>query len=133
VWVLAGQADGSIALPLGYGRTAAGRVGDGVGVDAYRLRTADAPGFGGGLDVTPAGRTHRLVQTQEHWAVEGRPLVREATLAEFRDRPEFAKEPDAELRLESLWKERDYDSGHQWGMAIDLNACIGCNACVIAC
>ena len=133
VWVLAGQADGSIALPLGYGRTAAGRVGDGVGVDAYRLRTADAPGFGRGLAVEPTGRTHALVQTQEHWQMEGRELVREATLAEFREHPEFAKEPDAELRLESLWKERAYDSGHQWGMAIDLNACIGCNACVIAC
>ena len=130
VWVLAGQADGSIALPLGYGRTAAGRVGDGVGVDAYRLRTADAPGFGRGLAVEPTGRTHALVQTQEHWQMEGRELVREATLAEFREHPEFAKEPDAELRLESLWKERAYDSGHQWGMAIDLNACIGCNACV---
>ena len=132
-WILPGQADDSVALSLGYGRRAAGRVGNGRGTDAYPLRRLDAPGFATGLSVALAGRREELVQTQEHWSLEGRPLVREATLEDYHHHPHFAQEPDHHLKLESLWEEHSYAEGNQWGMGIDLNLCTGCNACVVAC
>jgi molybdopterin-containing oxidoreductase family iron-sulfur binding subunit len=134
VFTLPGQADGCVVLPLGYGRTAAGRVGDGVGFSAYQLRGSASPWAEGGLAVEKIGGRHELVQTQEHWRMEGRPIVREATLAHFHEEPDFATKPDEETPpLESLWEEKDYGEGHRWGMTLDLNACIGCNACVVAC
>jgi molybdopterin-containing oxidoreductase family iron-sulfur binding subunit len=134
VLVLPGQADGSIALALGWGRTAAGRVGNGRGVSAYPLRTS-APGFARAT-VTPAGRRHPLSQTQEHWTLDEpitgirRPLVRERTVADHRadPHPEHREHPPA-----NLWPERVYDVSPQWAMVIDLNACTGCSACVVAC
>jgi molybdopterin-containing oxidoreductase family iron-sulfur binding subunit len=145
VFVLPGQADHTVTVALGYGRRDAGRVGNGVGVDAYALRSSAAPGFDTGLTLEPAGRTHRLATTQDHWVVDDLgveerarrvgTLYREGTLDEYRHHPEFAKHATEGPHppLESLWHEKAYDDGNQWGMAIDLNACIGCNACVIAC
>ncbi|MGH9341778.1 MAG: TAT-variant-translocated molybdopterin oxidoreductase [Acidobacteriota bacterium] len=133
VWIHPGQADGSISLALGYGRSSAGVVGSGVGFDAYQLRHSEVPYFDGSLQVEKTGNHYDFSQTQEHWSVEGRPLVREASLDEYRSRPGFASEPDAELHGESLWDEREYTEGYQWGMAIDLGGCVGCNACVVAC
>ncbi len=138
-WILPGQADDSVALALGYGRTAAGRVGNGVGSNAYALMGNDSNHFRGGLEVAAAGRRHDLVQTQEHWSLdvpfvpEDRPLVREATLEEYRQHPHFATEIDEELVLGSMWPDFEYTEGNQWGLAIDLNLCTGCNACVVAC
>ena len=138
-WILPGQADDSIALTLGYGRTGAGRVGSGVGSNAYVLRENSALQSQGGLEVSKAGRRHDLVQTQEHWSLEvpfvpeDRPLVREATLAEYRAHPDFATKVDDKLKLGSMWEDFEYTEGNQWGMAIDLNVCTGCNACVVAC
>ncbi|HVS03375.1 MAG TPA: TAT-variant-translocated molybdopterin oxidoreductase [Thermoanaerobaculia bacterium] len=133
VFVLPGQADGSIAVELGYGRAAAGRVGDGVGRDAYRLRTAAAPWIATAVTAHRTWGDGTLVQTQEHARMEGRQLVREAPVAAFLANPGFAQEPEAKLRLESLWPEPAYDEGPQWGMAVDLSRCIGCMACVAAC
>ena len=132
VFVMPGQADGSIALDLGYGRRHAGRVGDGVGTDAYPLRRDGDPAFTR-VEVTPTGQTHELVQTQEHGTMEGRDLVREADLATYREHPGFAGAQVAEHEAPALWPPHDYNEGYQWGMAIDLNACTGCNACVVAC
>ena len=156
VWLLPGMADGVVALTLGYGRSHAGRIGSGVGFDAFTVRSSKAPGFDSGVKLTKLGRTYPLSATQEHGSMEGRPVVRESTLTELRSeagcraaaaetrmrrsaaRPEEAK-PGAlgvfeeEPHHFSLWKEHAYDQGHQWGMTIDLNACIGCNACMTAC
>ena len=139
VWMLPGMADGVVALTLGYGRTNAGRIGNGVGFDTFKLRTSKAPGFDGGVTVTKAARAYPLSATQEHGSMEGRPVVRESTLAEFKS-PEGKKEKheglgvfEEEPRHFSLWNPHAYDKGHQWGMTIDLNACIGCNACMVAC
>ncbi len=133
VFVLPGQTDGSVALALGYGRTAAGRVGDGVGVNAYLLRHSVAPHFDGGLSLTKIKGSHELAQTQEHWHMEGRDLIREATLAAYREDPGFAGEkPDPE-KSHQLFPSHDYSQGPQWGLAIDLGSCIGCNACIVAC
>jgi molybdopterin-containing oxidoreductase family iron-sulfur binding subunit len=145
VWITPGQPDESIAITLGYGRSKAGSVGDGVGFNAYALRTADAPGFGGGLAISKVGSGYELANTQKHYALEGRDLVRHATLEEFLQNPNFAHE-SAEADPEpheggelvpghehpSLYPEYPYN-GNKWGMVIDTQACIGCNACVIAC
>ncbi len=133
VFVLPGQADGSVALTLGYGRTAAGRVGDGVGVNAYLLRHSAAPDFDAGLSLTKIKGSHAMAQTQEHWDMEGRDLIREATLDAYRQDPGFVGEkPDPE-KAHQLFPSHDYDESPQWGMAIDLGSCVGCNACVVAC
>ncbi|MFQ5878260.1 MAG: TAT-variant-translocated molybdopterin oxidoreductase [Acidobacteriota bacterium] len=133
VLVAPGQADESIAIALGYGRSAAGRVGDGVGVSAYLLRHSRAPYCDGGLRIERTGRFVRLAQTQEHWEMEGRSPAREATLDEYRSSPHFASAEDAAPEPRPLWEGHDYGSGYQWGMSIDLNLCIGCNACITAC
>jgi molybdopterin-containing oxidoreductase family iron-sulfur binding subunit len=65
--------------------------------------------------------------------MDGRPIVREATIGEYRKHPEFAREMEEHPPLVSMWEEHSYDEGYQWGMAVDLNSCIGCNACVTAC
>ncbi len=133
VWIVPGQADGTVVVTLGYGRTSAGRVGNGVGFDTYRLRTLAAPDFDTGVRLTPTGETYLLGTTQEHGSMEGRPIVREAALEEYRQSPGFAKEAVHAVPPAPLWNERGYETGPQWGMAIDLNTCVGCNACVVAC
>jgi molybdopterin-containing oxidoreductase family iron-sulfur binding subunit len=134
VWIVPGQADSTVVLPLGYGRQNVGRIADGVGVDTYALRTSDALHFATGATMTKTGRRRDdMANTQDHSSMEGRPIIREATLEEYRKHPEFAREMVKHPPLVSLWDEHDYSQGHQWGMAIDLNACIGCNACAVAC
>jgi Fe-S-cluster-containing dehydrogenase component len=171
VWILPGMADGVVALTLGYGRVRAGRIGSGVGFDTFSVRASTAPGFDGGVTISRRGGTRALSTTQNHGSMEGRPLVRESTLAEFQSHGSASKPAeaahaapahDAPKATEeastgghetpkgrvvpgtpgvfpedphhfSLWKEHTYDQGRQWGMTIDLNTCIGCNACMTAC
>jgi molybdopterin-containing oxidoreductase family iron-sulfur binding subunit len=128
-WVVPGQAADAVTLHLGFGRTRAGSVGDGIGVDAYTLRTADAPHFGRGLELRPTGEQRRLACTQEHQRMEGRAPVHVGTLAAWQADPHLGHEAEP---LPSLYPPVRYE-GHAWGMAIDLGACIGCNACVAAC
>ena len=84
VWILPGMADGVVALTLGYGRSHAGRIGSGVGFDAFTVRSSKAPGFDSGVTLTKLARTYPLSATQDHGSMEGRPLVRESTLTELR-------------------------------------------------
>jgi MoCo/4Fe-4S cofactor protein with predicted Tat translocation signal len=148
LWIMPGQAEGSMTVHLGYGRKRAGRVGTGTGFNAYRLRTSDQPWIGTELEIVKTGDTYLLAHTQHHHvitregkeveeesvAAESREIFRIATLEEFRSRPDFAKDP-AEMTAEakSLYPPYDYSQGPQWGMSIDLNSCIGCNSCVVAC
>jgi molybdopterin-containing oxidoreductase family iron-sulfur binding subunit len=129
-FVQPGQPNDVATLSLGYGRKAGGSLASGPGFNAYALRTSAAPWFSGGLQVTPAGRTYDLVTTQEHWTMEDRELVREATLEEYQAHPNFAQEEEGEQA--SLYPAHEYPT-YAWGMAINLSACIGCNACTIAC
>jgi molybdopterin-containing oxidoreductase family iron-sulfur binding subunit len=129
--IVPGQADFSVAVPLGYGRTSAGRVGRGVGSSAYALRTTAAPDLAVGLKLTRTGRTHPLACTQDHFTMEGRDLVREHSLADSRVEAGPHHPPEAEAG--ELITRPPLDGEHQWGMVIDLNACVGCNACVVAC
>jgi MoCo/4Fe-4S cofactor protein with predicted Tat translocation signal len=158
VWILPGMADGMVALTLGYGRSHAGRIGSGVGFNACTLRSSKAPGFDSGATLTKLARAYPLSATQNHGSMEGRPIVRESTLTELRselasqpapaenahagDSPRAPKRGEVPSALGvfeeephhfSLWKEHSYDQGYQWGMTIDLNSCIGCNACMTAC
>jgi MoCo/4Fe-4S cofactor protein with predicted Tat translocation signal len=132
-WVVPGQADQSVTVHFGYGRTRGGKIADGTGFNVYSLRTSAQPWSDSGLQIRRTAAAYRLVSTQHHSSMEGRNLVRVATLEEYNRDPQFAHaeghEPGPELSLYPGFK---YD-GYAWGMAIDLNACTGCGACVIAC
>ena len=133
VWIAPGHADGCATVYFGYGRTRSGKVGTGVGFNAYAIRTADAAWHGTGLEMRKTATEYALACTQFHHNMEGRELVRAATLERYRSEPHFAagKEHGAESAA-SLYPPHPYE-GYAWGMTIDTNACIGCNACVVAC
>jgi len=142
VYVLPGQAPWTVSVSLGHGRTAAGRVGDGTGFHTYALRPAGRPDAAVGARLVKTGRTHPLATTQDHHAIDAtgmaerekrvHNLVIEGDLAEYEHHPDFVSHRGHHPPLKSLWEERSYE-GRAWGMAVDLNACIGCNACVTAC
>jgi molybdopterin-containing oxidoreductase family iron-sulfur binding subunit len=133
VWISPGQAEDTIVVHLGYGRTNAGRVGNGAGFNAYLLRSSDAMWAAPGPRIRPAGGTYPLANTQMHQRMEGRDMVIHASAAEYLKDPAFAKErteiPDKQETLYPLWN----NTGYAWGMSIDLTACVNCMACVIAC
>ena len=148
IWVQPGMADYSLGLALGYGRDQAGRVGTGIGFNAYKL-------FSGkyietGATVKKTGQTHVLACTQHHWSMEGRPAVREFNLDQValdlkESGAEEAKDSVAEEKfrgveppvVRSLYPnpldEAKKTALHQWGMTIDLSACVGCGTCIVAC
>ena len=137
IWIQAGHPDNSVTVFLGYGRKRAGRAGTGAGFDMYQLRSSATPWFTSGVNITKAGGTYKLATTQGYQTMDtpegSRPQVRSASLEEYRKEPDFAKEeqPPAEL---TLYKPYPYDKElYAWGMAIDLNACVGCNNCMVAC
>ena len=148
-FIVPGVAPGSVVVSLGYGRTAAGRVGGDiggdmvpVGTDVYPLRTSDSMHVAIGATLAPTGREYPLAGTQDHHAIDtvGRAerdkragvLIREATLDHYREHPDFARHAVHHPPLKSLWKELSL-KGHRWGMSIDLSKCTGCGACVVAC
>jgi molybdopterin-containing oxidoreductase family iron-sulfur binding subunit len=142
-----GHAEGVVTVNLGFGREAAGAIGgtpeQTVGFDAYRLRTAGAQWFAGGLEVLPTGETQIVACTQQHQLMENRDVVRSATLDEYRAHPTFADDRERQEQHDethqayaplTLYEPYDYQPPkHKWGMAIDLNTCTGCNACIVAC
>ncbi len=140
IWIQAGHPDNSVTVFLGYGRKRAGRVGTAQGFDAYTLRTSAAPWIATGVTIRKTGDTYNLASTQGMQTMDApdgdhRPLVRETTLEEYRKDPNFAAEQgeDAPPGL-TLYKPYPYkEEVYSWGMAIDLNSCVGCNNCVLAC
>ena len=140
-----GQANGTFGLALGYGRTKAGRVADGVGVNAYELVDA-SKGFvnfdiTAGVEVAATADTYKIARTQTHQTFMGREnVIQEATLAAYKEdasagryKPEIYKDGEfVKPSKISLWKGHQY-SQHHWGLAIDMNSCIGCGACTVAC
>lgn len=148
VWLLPGHAEGCMTLTFGYGRARAGRVGNGTGFNAYSIWTSDNPGFGSIQMPKKTGDRYHLVTTQNHHFINEdgrraeiesvnafkRDIVRVATLDEFRAHPDFAADPPEETtQAPNLYPPYDYSKGYQWGMSIDLNSCVGCNSCVVAC
>ena len=172
VHVQPGLANYTVELPLGLGRTRSGRVGSGVGFDYYPLRGSNAAGYATGAKLKLTSETYLLANTQEHWSMEGRAIIREANAAYYSKHPDFAEkmgveshapanygkddkkslqdksqynyrgnsayehptfaDPDPNVKV---WKgnEDKFPKTQQWGMAIDLNSCFGCSACVVAC
>ena len=138
VWIQAGHADNSVTVSLGYGRWRAGRAGTGAGFNMYALRYSATPWFTTGAIIRNTGAKYVLASTQGYQSMEtpdggDRPLVRTTNLEEYRKEPKFAQEdePPAEL---TLYPGYDYKKEpYAWGMTIDLNACVGCNNCIIAC
>ncbi len=164
VHIQPGLANYTVIVPLGYGRTAAGHVGNGAGFNAYPLRTSAAMHVATGGKLTDTGTRALLANTQEHWSMEGRDIVREANYepapkpdgSSYQENPGFVRTIGMEShspsilgeygekmtpqeratkmpRGNSLYQTPQFDGHHQWGMSIDLNTCIGCNACVVAC
>jgi molybdopterin-containing oxidoreductase family iron-sulfur binding subunit len=136
-WIMPGHADNAATINLGYGRGWTEKASQGIGFNAYVLRTSDAQWFGTGAELRNTGDQYQLVSVQDHNTMAGRDLVRAATLEHFIEEPDFAAEieMEAEGGIEqppSLYPEYKYEE-NAWGMAIDLTACIGCNACTIAC
>jgi len=155
-----GQAEGSVALALGYGRRRTGHVGTGSGFNAYKLRTSASPGFSIGATIEKIPATYHLAITQEHNSMEARAQVRESTLETFEENPTFVQDMGISSHVlkkgvdDKIWGYNKKDPGEsfppyynnpyyskprseqnplQWGMNIDLNTCTGCNSCVTAC
>ncbi len=133
IWLTPGHPDDAVTVTLGYGRQKAGRIGSGIGFSAYELRASNALWFAGGLQLRATGGHFGLASPQGHQAMEGREIVRVATLEEFIKNPGFAHEkveaPAVGLTLYEPYEYKD----HKWGMAIDLNSCVGCKTCTVAC
>ncbi len=133
-WILPGHAEDSVTVHFGYGREGSGRVGNKIGYNAFAIQTASTPWVAGG-SIAKTGEHYRLANVQETQTMAGRAPVRAADLAEFRQHPDF---PTLEAENKPLPKDftlyAPYPyNGYKWGMAIDLNVCTGCSACIIAC
>ena len=164
-WVMPGQADNTVVLTLGYGRKFTNYLpyhqgsyneSDAPGFDVNPLRSSKSPYYASGAKVAKTGETYDVAAVQRYansrqepgFNFEARPLVREATVEEYKKNPTFAtpgiikhgeKMPDASKHAllhpeaKSIFGDFDYSKGLQWGMVIDLNTCTGCNACMVAC
>jgi MoCo/4Fe-4S cofactor protein with predicted Tat translocation signal len=132
VHIQPGLHDGVLAVPVGYGRTKAGKIANGIGQNAYELISTKDKVFlasGQAATIIATGKTTDLACTQGHHSMEGRQIVVEATLKDY------LKQKDANIHkhhIWSLWSGHAYD-GHKWGMSVDLNSCTGCSSCMIAC
>ena len=158
VLALPGHPDDAVTIHLGYGRTHVGKIGTGTGFNGYLLRTSAAPYFASGMTAVATGDTYPLAHTRSHHSMEGRDILMEGTLEEFLKNPTFAKteattNPEilvddkqsavadgGEGKRLSLYDSKDHEYksdgsayAYSWGLSIDNNVCIGCNACVTAC
>lgn len=132
VWITPGQPDETVTLSLGFGRKIGSVAALAGGYDAFAVRTAGTPWFADDLVLTARDGSTRVITTQHHQAMEGRPIVRRTTLDMFKRNPHFVRENVPAAPSESLYPDWTY-AQEAWGMAIDQSACIGCMACVSAC
>jgi MoCo/4Fe-4S cofactor protein with predicted Tat translocation signal len=136
LFTVVGHPDDCVTVHLGYGRSRGGRIAAGAGFNANAIRTSDALSFGAGVEIARTGDTFSLACTQYHHLMDGRGLVRASTREEYLRDPKSVHEgPGMEPpppKTLTMYPEVKYD-GYKWGMAIDVNSCIGCNACVVGC
>lgn len=145
VFIVPGICPSTIVTYMGYGRKAAGNVGTNVGHDVTPLLAVDGETVLTNAEVAPTSRPYKLATTQDHFAIDelgqnttsqrAGMLVREGTYEQYKNDNTFAKHlgPHLPERMESLWTPPDIAQQYAWAMTIDLNKCIGCNSCVIAC
>ncbi len=157
VLIQPGQARGTLGLALGYGREKAGKVANGIGINAIQF-VSQMDGFwtyfnATGVSIEPLNQRYKLAQTQTHHTYMKRSnVIQEAYLSEYQADPSAGRykptihtsqsldqklgdgqvDGEVEADLITLWKGHDYNN-HHWGMTIDLNSCIGCGVCTIAC
>ncbi len=133
IWILPGHADQCATLTLGYGRQRAGRNGTYRGVNAYLVQTSDAPMVAPSISIRRTGGRMEMTDMQNAQLMQGRDLVREASMTDYQKDPRFAhRGNEAPPPGLTLYPQYPY-TGYAWGMAIDMNSCVGCNACVVAC
>jgi len=137
MWISPGQPDDVITIYMGYGRTKAGRVGTNLGYNAFDVRRSDAPSFGTG-EVVKRGEQTTIASTQIHFNMEGRDLLRVWEVEEIEKLAEESKKHELkhsgyDKSMYDPFNYSEHEWQHKWGMAIDLNSCVGCNACVVAC
>jgi molybdopterin-containing oxidoreductase family iron-sulfur binding subunit len=140
VWILPGQPDDVITIHLGYGRPLSGRVGSGLGFNAYDIRRSDAPWSTAGGWARKTAQRYIIATTQLQFDMEGRDILRATPVDEYlkeKDKLHHEREEQHKENHDlSLYPDFDYKNqgnGYAWGMSIDLNSCVGCNACMIAC
>lgn len=137
MWIAPGQPDDVVTLYLGYGRTEAGRIANNLGYNAYEVMKSDAPFAAATL--TKRGEQTTIASTQIHFNMEGRDLLLNwdvenvAKLGEERKKHEKETGNYDDTMYSPEVYQKQYDENHRWGMTIDLNSCVGCNACVLAC
>ena len=142
VIAMPGQPDNSVTVVMGYGQNRAGSHGSNRGYSAFRIRTSDSPWLASRMKLTKLDQEYLLAMTQNHQIIDNktaiaetikRAPVREATLAEYTANPQFAQVMGLEpTEDDTLYPNYGY-TGYKWGMSIDLNSCVGCNACLVAC
>jgi len=152
IWTQPGMADYTLGLALGYGHEAGGRVSTGIGFNAYKLFNGKY--IESGATIQKTGETHTLACTQHHWSMEGRPAVREFNQEYYSDAKKRLDEESKDKGKDESVAEEEFHGVeppvvqslypnpldeakktalHQWGMSIDLGACVGCGTCVLAC
>ncbi len=153
--VLPGLANYTVVLSQGFGRRITGRIGTGAGFDVFPLVDAGSPAYRTGVSIKITGEIYPLANTQEHWSIEGRAILREATTEDYSHNPDYVKKIGIEAhsppiygkakdkplsykvtetpRGQAMYDTPEFTAPQQWGMTIDLNTCTGCNACVVAC
>ncbi|MGB7068129.1 MAG: TAT-variant-translocated molybdopterin oxidoreductase [Pyrinomonadaceae bacterium] len=134
MWIAPGQPEDVVTIFMGYGRTRAGRVGTGLGYNAFDVRRSDSMNFGTG-DILKTGEQTSIASTQIHFNMEGRDLLRVFDLDEFMHDEHLGDQEDFYPKSMYPYEQHQetYNKHHKWGMTIDLNSCVGCNACVLAC
>src|SRR5690606_19432696 len=138
VWISPGQPDDVVTIFMGYGRKRAGKIGTGIGYSAFDVMRSDAMNFGYG-ELAKTGEQTSIASTQIHLNMEGRDILRTLDLDVYLANPDVGHQPDEYPKTmydtatgTEVYQEW-YKNNHKWAMSIDLNACVGCNACVVAC